>query len=146
MNLFRNETGFTLIELLVVIAVLGVLASLVIPRLEGVNERGHDSNISAVAGTIKNAMESYYIDNGNQFPDVTTMTNNTGFQAWNELFGTNGIIEYIDLEVVDMNDLIDSYNIQAFQYSNPAGLQTYRMEFTSAYSSRVYILDESSFN
>ena len=133
-------------ELLLIVAILGILASLGIPRLTGVNQKAQDTSISVVAGSIKTAMEIYFIDNGNSYPDAAAMSNTTGYQAWNELFGRSGLLEGVDLTVSDLNELIENYNIKAFEYSNPGGLQSYRMSFTSNSSDKIYILTESSFN
>jgi len=134
------------LELLLIVAILGILASIAMPRLTGVNQKAQDTSISVVAASIKTAMEMYYIENGNIYPDAGAMSNTTGYLAWNELFGKSGLLEGIDLTVSDLNELMENYNIKAFEYSNPGGLQSYRMSFTSNSSDKIYILTESSFN
>lgn len=60
-----NAAGFTLIELLVVIVIIGVLASVVGPRLFG---RADQGKISAVHAQIENfslALDNYQLDTGN---------------------------------------------------------------------------------
>lgn len=69
-NAFNDESGFTLIELLVVIAVLGILASIAVPRLTGVRTRAEFASGKSALGTINTAMGMYYAENGKYFdPD-----------------------------------------------------------------------------
>ena len=64
----KGEKGFTLIELIVVIAVLGVLATLIIPRVVGVKSEAETAAMDANEKIIKNALERYYLDN-DEYPD-----------------------------------------------------------------------------
>ena len=61
----RSQKGFTLIEILVVVIILGVLASLVVPRLAG---RAEEARVAAahsdIAGGISLALDMYEADNG----------------------------------------------------------------------------------
>ena len=61
----KGERGFTLIELIVVIAVLGVLATLVVPRVIGVKEDAETAAKEANMRIIINALERYYAEEGN---------------------------------------------------------------------------------
>ena len=58
----RGEKGFTLIELIVVIAVLGLLATLVIPRVIGVKGNAESTVDDVNEKIIKNALERYYAE------------------------------------------------------------------------------------
>jgi len=66
----KGERGFTLIELIVVIAVLGVLATLVVPRVIGVKEDAEEKAQEANKKIIINALERYYAENG-KYPEPT---------------------------------------------------------------------------
>ena len=57
----KGDKGFTLIELIVVIAVLGVLATLIIPRVVGVKSKAETAAMEANEKIIKNALERYYL-------------------------------------------------------------------------------------
>lgn len=65
----KGDKGFTLIELIVVIAVLGVLATLIIPRVVGVPSEAETKAMDANARIIKNALERYYLDN-DEYPEA----------------------------------------------------------------------------
>ncbi|MDK2836344.1 MAG: type pilus assembly protein PilA, partial [Thermosediminibacterales bacterium] len=65
----KGEKGFTLIELIVVIAVLGILATLVVPRVVGVKADAEDKAGKANLKIVKNALERYYAENG-EYPDT----------------------------------------------------------------------------
>ncbi len=60
----KDKKGFTLIELVVVIAVLGVLATLVIPKVVGVKRDAEGKADSANERLIRNALERYYATEG----------------------------------------------------------------------------------
>ena len=60
----KGDKGFTLIELIVVIAVLGVLATLLIPRVVEVPSEAKTKAMEANEKIIKNALERYYLKHG----------------------------------------------------------------------------------
>ncbi|MEA2092657.1 MAG: prepilin-type N-terminal cleavage/methylation domain-containing protein [Patescibacteria group bacterium] len=69
-----NQKGFTLIELLIVIGIIAILAAAVIiainpgRQFEQAREATRWSHVNSVA----NAVYSYAIDNGGNFPDCIT--------------------------------------------------------------------------
>jgi len=65
----KGDKGFTLIELIVVIAVLGVLATLIIPRVVGVKSKAETAAMEANEKIIRNALERYYLDHDETYPE-----------------------------------------------------------------------------
>ena len=52
----RIDAGFTLIELVIVLAVLGALAAIAIPRVQGVS---HDAEVKATARALSSAVNNH---------------------------------------------------------------------------------------
>jgi general secretion pathway protein G len=64
---FRRAAGFTLIEIMVVIVILGVLATLVVPRIMGRPDEARGLAAKNDVRQIMNALKMYQLDNG-KFP------------------------------------------------------------------------------
>ena len=64
MRIFHSKKGFTLAELLIAIAILGILASLAIPRLFPQTERARASEAISILSAIRQGEESYFLENG----------------------------------------------------------------------------------
>lgn len=60
----RDRRGFTLVELLVVIAIIGILATLVTPRVLGAIENARLKAALSSAASIQEGLERYAVDNG----------------------------------------------------------------------------------
>jgi general secretion pathway protein G len=66
----RKMAGFTLVEVLLVLAILGVITSMVVPRLVG---RQKQANIDATSLSIKGIEQSlklYALDHGGEYPST----------------------------------------------------------------------------
>jgi general secretion pathway protein G len=69
-----RKAGFTLIEILIVVVILGILASLVVPRLSGRTEEARKQAAkSDIEGGIALALDVYEADNGSYPTDLNAL-------------------------------------------------------------------------
>jgi len=69
--------GFTLIELLIVVAIIGILAAIAVPNFLNAQVRAKVARAESEIRSLKNSLESFFIDNNAYMPmnrDRTTMT------------------------------------------------------------------------
>jgi len=69
--------GFTLIELLIVVAIIGILAAIAVPNFLNAQVRAKVARAESEIRSLKNSLESFFIDNNSYMPmntDRTTMT------------------------------------------------------------------------
>ncbi len=64
LKFLRNEKGLTLIELMVVIIILGLLATIIAPRLIGRTEEAKRTKAMVDIRNIESALRLYKLDNG----------------------------------------------------------------------------------
>ncbi|MDD5251647.1 MAG: type II secretion system protein [Patescibacteria group bacterium] len=67
-----NKKGFTLIELLVVIAIIGLLSTLAVVALNSARQKSRDSKRVADVKQIQTALELYFADSTNGYPEAAT--------------------------------------------------------------------------
>ena len=75
----NNNHGFTLIELMVVMVILGILASMIVPRIMDRPEEARRTKAAVDIGALSQALQLYKLDNG-KYP-----TTDQGLQALIEL-------------------------------------------------------------
>ncbi len=78
MSLKRNQSGFTLLEIIIVIIIVGVLASLALPRLFSTVEFSRSAEALSAIATIRSSMERCYLANNGTY-------SNCGNGAWTQL-------------------------------------------------------------
>ncbi|MBI4358143.1 MAG: type II secretion system major pseudopilin GspG [Candidatus Omnitrophica bacterium] len=79
----KERAGFTLIELLVVVIILGVLVSLVVPRLAGRTEEARRQAAKAdIEGGIALALDLYEADIGKYPSSLEDLLRNPGEDEW----------------------------------------------------------------
>ena len=78
MNLKKNTSGFTLLEIIIVVIIVGVLASLALPKFFSTVEFSRAQEGLAAAATIRGGLERYYVSKGNTYSGATTANIDTG--------------------------------------------------------------------
>ena len=77
----ESRKGFTLVELMVVILIVGILAAVAIPLMQGRIDKAKWSEANATAGTVRTAIRAYAAETslvtaqglaGNTMDDATT--------------------------------------------------------------------------
>lgn len=63
-SLKRREVGFTLIEIMVVIAIIGILATLIVPKIMGRPDEARATAAKHDVGTLVQAFKLYRLDIG----------------------------------------------------------------------------------
>ena len=71
MNLTKNKSGFTLLEIIIVIIIVGILASLALPRFFKTVEFSRGQEALANLGTIRQAMDRCYLFSRSYVPCTT---------------------------------------------------------------------------
>lgn len=68
-----NRRGFTIIELLTVVLVMGVLASIGVPRIRNMKERSYQATLRSDLGSLRTAQEAYFAENQRYATDVSSL-------------------------------------------------------------------------
>lgn len=65
----KQDEGFTLIELLVVVVIIGVLVAIAVPVYLNYRQGAADKSAQSDVRGAVSAVEQWYTDNGNAYPD-----------------------------------------------------------------------------
>ena len=60
--LVRSSKGFTLIELLIVVVIIGILATIAIPKFQSIKQRAYVASMQADLRTLVTVQEAYFSD------------------------------------------------------------------------------------
>ena len=71
----KDDEGFTLIELLVVVVIIGVLVAIAVPVYLNYRKGAADKSAQSDVRGAVSAIEQFYTDNGNTYPDTVSGTN-----------------------------------------------------------------------
>ena len=124
----NRKKGFTLVELMVVILIVGILAAVAIPLMQGRIDKAKWSEANAAAGTIRTAIRAYAAETsvttaqgfvGNTLDDATTQAA-LGFDA-TDLTGTYFVPSDYTITTVNANGVASITVSGGSQAASPTG-------------------------
>jgi len=59
-NMFKNQQGFTLVEILVVIVIIGILFTVILPRIDFASDRARQTGVKTDFKAFQTAAEGYF--------------------------------------------------------------------------------------
>jgi general secretion pathway protein G len=62
------QKAFSLVELIIVVAILGILASIVLPQLQGNTAQAKESAAKSILATIRTQLELYKMQHNGKYP------------------------------------------------------------------------------
>jgi prepilin-type N-terminal cleavage/methylation domain-containing protein len=69
----EEPKGFTLIEILIVVILLGILATIIVPRFRASSDDTKLTVLKADLNIIRDAIRLYYYQHGNSYPGARTL-------------------------------------------------------------------------
>lgn len=122
----KKEAGFTLIELVIVIVILGILASVAIPKYEDMREQARVATLKGQVGSIRSALSIQYAR--------TALTSAAAFPVLNGTIFADGSVPkepVLNSNAVKTTTGID--NAGGWQYTQATGLVKANLNAYSSY-------------
>jgi len=141
----RNRKGFTLIELLTVIAIIGILAAVLFPGVQGVMKAAKKSSASTKLGNIGKAYVNFnnsggggkYIKTGTWA--VATPTSATSITDFAAVLAYNVDLNQAELWYVDADPANDTATFTKQILTGAVGSQTVNSTFSTQNADNGYI-------
>ena len=70
----QTQRGFTLIELLIVVVIIGLLASIAIPKFVSTKEKSYVAQMKSDLHNLATAQEAFFYDSAYYTPSLTALT------------------------------------------------------------------------
>ena len=86
----RNAKGFTLIELIIVVVIIGILASIAIPKFGNTKEKAYVAGMKADLRNLVTAEEAYFAENVTYAAATTSLNYNVSTGNTVTLLGATG--------------------------------------------------------
>ena len=67
-----NQKGFATLEVILMVVVIGILASIAVPRFTDIAAKANTAKVQADLSTLDNASQVYHMDKG-EYADIATL-------------------------------------------------------------------------
>lgn len=78
MNSLKNKSGFTLLEIIIVVIIIGVLASLALPKFFSTVEFSRAQEAYSAMATVRGSLERYYLMKNSTYASASTSNIDVG--------------------------------------------------------------------
>ena len=122
-----NQKGFATLEVILMIVIIGILATVAIPRFGDMTTKANTAKIQADLSTLDNAIEIYFMENGdypdelsdlsNYVKDVTNLKPPVGkakLKAGGEVTTTSSSVYEIETKDSQTRAVLDSHTAGEF--------------------------------
>lgn len=131
----NGKRGFTLVELMVVILIVGILAAVAIPLMQGRIDKAKWSEANATAGTIRTAIRAYAAETS--LATAQGLVGNTLADA-----ATLGVLGFDAADLVGTYFTGGDYTIQSVNANGLASVLVASSGFSADSPTGSYLLEE----
>jgi len=111
-----NQKAFTLIELMIVVAIIGVLATIALPKFANLVNKAKEGATKGALSAVRSAIQVYYGDNEGWFP--------SGPAALDSLTSDGKYINQLPVARLPGTGHLDTYAVNYFSYVTAPGILT----------------------